>query len=72
MPRRGGDIPPPLPSANPFRETTLQRTYDSLRGQRQTQPIRIKSWLNNPFEDPRDERYDPFGDIREKRAQSEK
>ena len=59
-------IPPPPPSANPFRETQLVKTYELLRGNNGPKSPRAQSWLRNPFEDPEDTRFDPFGEIREK------
>lgn len=53
--------------ANPFEDPDLNKAYDMLNGRPRSSTLTSKSgWTRNPFEDPGDERFDPFGSLAEK------
>ncbi|KAF2752876.1 hypothetical protein EJ05DRAFT_235813 [Pseudovirgaria hyperparasitica] len=64
--------PTPATISNPFEDPQLKKSYDMIHNRpRSTTLTDTGDWLRNPFEDPRDERFDPFGTLRE-RAQEER
>ncbi|KAF2193180.1 hypothetical protein K469DRAFT_735155 [Zopfia rhizophila CBS 207.26] len=63
-------IQPPMPSANPFADPPLNKSYDLLRGRPRSTTLTDRgSWTKNPFKDPISDRFDPFGELQEKARQ---
>lgn len=57
----------PMPTPNPFADPPLNKAYDVLAGRPRSTTLTDRgSWLKNPFRDPASERFDPFGELREK------
>lgn len=57
----------PVPSANPFADPPLNKAYDVLAGRPRSTTLTDRgSWVRNPFKDPESERFDPFGELKEK------
>ncbi|KAH9870998.1 hypothetical protein J1614_006572 [Plenodomus biglobosus] len=60
-------IAPPIPTPNPFADPPLNKAYDVLAGRPRSTTLTDRgSWVKNPFKDPRSERFDPFGELKEK------
>lgn len=59
-----------MPTPNPFADPPLNKAYDVLAGRpRSTTLTDCGSWVGNPFRNPESERFDPFGELKEKARQ---
>ncbi|KAI2481686.1 hypothetical protein Ptr902_07481 [Pyrenophora tritici-repentis] len=58
-------IPPQTP--NPFADPPLNKAYDVLNNRPRSTTLTDRgSWMNNPFKNPESERFDPFGELKDK------
>ncbi|RMZ70075.1 hypothetical protein GMOD_00000121 [Pyrenophora seminiperda CCB06] len=58
-------IPPQTP--NPFADPPLNKAYDVLNNRPRSTTLTDRgSWVNNPFKNPESERFDPFGELKDK------
>ena len=59
-----------LPTPNPCNDPPLDKAYDVLNNRPRSTTLTDRgSWGKNPFKDPESERFDPFGELKEKARQ---
>jgi hypothetical protein len=64
-------LAPALPTPNPFNDPPLNKAYDVLNNRPRSTTLTDRgSWVQNPFKDPESERFDPFGELKEKARQA--
>ncbi|KAI4663004.1 uncharacterized protein J4E79_004316 [Alternaria viburni] len=55
------------PTPNPFADPPLNKAYDVLNNRPRSTTLTDRgSWQQNPFKNPESERFDPFGELKEK------
>ncbi|KAG9195317.1 hypothetical protein G6011_00438 [Alternaria panax] len=55
------------PTPNPFADPPLNKAYDILNNRPRSTTLTDRgSWQQNPFKNPESERFDPFGELKEK------
>jgi hypothetical protein len=66
-------IAPPMPTSNPFADPPLNKAYDVLAGRPRSTTLTDRgSWVKNPFKNPESERFDPFGELKDKARRKRK
>jgi hypothetical protein len=66
-------LAPAFPTPNPFKDPPLNKAYDVLNNRPRSTTLTDRgSWVANPFKDPESERFDPFGELKEKARQERK
>ena len=63
--RSNSRMPPPTP--NPFDDPQRNKAYDMLNNRPRSTTLTDRgSWRENPFKNPESDRFDPFGELKEK------
>ncbi|EMD85977.1 hypothetical protein COCC4DRAFT_202731 [Bipolaris maydis ATCC 48331] len=63
--RSGSRMEPPTP--NPFADPQRNKAYDMLHNRPRSTTLTDRgSWRENPFKNPESDRFDPFGELKEK------
>lgn len=63
--RNNSQMPPPTP--NPFEDPQRNKAYDMLNNRPRSTTLTDRgSWRENPFKNPESDRFDPFGELKEK------
>jgi hypothetical protein len=61
-------LAPAFPTPNPFKDPPLNKAYDVLNNRPRSTTLTDRgSWVANPFKDPESERFDPFGELKERK-----
>jgi hypothetical protein len=63
-------LAPAIPTPNPFNDPPRNKAYDVLNNRPRSTTLTDRgSWVKNPFKDPESDRFDPFGELKEKARQ---